>query len=85
MLFRSVSACPVIYGRLNKKGDAPAMMMQMKENVIPVKQYEKLSAEAKVDKITRGILMHDTDKKEYTEAYSELIDSLNKPEEESNE
>jgi len=80
-LVEVVSACPVIYGRLNKKGDAPAMMMQMKENVIPVKQYEKLSAEAKVDKITRGILMHDTDKKEYTEAYSELINTLNKPEE----
>ncbi|MCK5050329.1 MAG: 2-oxoacid:ferredoxin oxidoreductase subunit beta [Candidatus Cloacimonetes bacterium] len=84
-LVEVISACPVIYGRLNKKGDAPTMMKQMKENVIPVKQYEKLSAEAKADKITKGILMHDTDKKEYTEAYSELINSLNKPEEESNE
>ncbi len=84
-LVEVVSACPVIYGRLNKKGDAPAMMMQMKENVIPVKQYEKLSSEARADKVTRGILMHNTDKKEYTEAYSELINSLNKPEEESNE
>jgi len=80
-----VSACPVIYGKLNKKGDAPAMMKLMKENIIPVKQYEKLSQSDRIDKQTRGILLHDTEKKEYTEAYQELIDTIKKSEEESNE
>jgi len=84
-LVEIISACPVIYGKLNKKGDAPAMMKSMKENIIPVKQYEKLSQEDRINKQTRGILFHDTEKKEYTAAYQELIDSLKKPEEESNE
>ena len=84
-LVEIISACPVIYGKLNKKGDAPAMMKLMKENIIPVKQYEKLSQEDRIDKQTRGILFHDTEKMEYTDAYQELIDSINKPEEGSNE
>lgn len=84
-LVEIISACPVIYGRLNKKGDAPEMMKQMKKNVIPIKQYEALSEEAKADKLTRGIFINDTEKKEYTEAYTELIDSFKKPEGESNE
>ncbi|MDP8204285.1 MAG: 2-oxoacid:ferredoxin oxidoreductase subunit beta [Candidatus Tenebribacter mawsonii] len=84
-LVEIVSACPVIYGRLNKKGDAPTMMKQMKENVISVKDYEKLSPDDKTNKVTRGILMHDTEKKEYTEAYGDLIDSLDESEGGSNE
>ncbi len=84
-LVEVISACPVIYGRLNKKGDAPTMMKQMKDNVIPIKQYEKLSPEQRVNKQTRGIFINDTEKMEYTLAYQELIDSLKVPEEESNE
>ncbi|MCF7792959.1 MAG: 2-oxoacid:ferredoxin oxidoreductase subunit beta [Candidatus Cloacimonetes bacterium] len=73
-----VSACPVIYGRLNRKGDASKMMLWMKENVIPVKAYEKLPDDKKEDKITRGILVQE-ERQEYTEAYENLMQSL-KPE-----
>ncbi|NQT64751.1 MAG: 2-oxoacid:ferredoxin oxidoreductase subunit beta [FCB group bacterium] len=83
-LVEIISACPVIYGRMNKKGDAPEMMKQMKDNVLPIKQYEKLPLEQRVNKQTRGIFINDTEKREYTQAYQELIESLKKPEEESN-
>ena len=83
-LVEIISACPVIYGRLNKKGDAPTMHKWMKDNVIPIKTYEKLPNEKKEDKLTRGIFVNDTEVKEYTQAYQELIDSVKKPEGESN-
>ena len=53
-----VSACPVIYGKLNKKGDAPAMMRDMKERAIPVKAFEKLTPEQVGNKYSRGILVN---------------------------
>jgi len=74
-LVEIISACPVIYGKLNKKGDAPAMMLSMKENVIPVKAFEVLENDKKEGKITRGIFVNDI-RPEYTEEYDKLIDSL---------
>ena len=84
-LVEIISACPVIYGRLNRKGDAPAMHKWMKDNVIPFSAYEKLTAAEREDKLTRGILIHDQSRAEYTQAYQELIDSLQKPEVKHNE
>ncbi|HPR18229.1 MAG TPA: 2-oxoacid:ferredoxin oxidoreductase subunit beta [Candidatus Cloacimonadota bacterium] len=80
-LVEIISACPVIFGRLNKKGDAPTMMKWMKDNAIPIAAYEKLTPEERKNKLTRGIFLKNTEKKEYTAAYQELIDSLHKPEE----
>ena len=70
-----VSACPVIYGRLNKKGSAPEMMRDMKERAIPVAAYNKLPEEEKENKYSRGILVN-IKKPEYTQRYAELIQSL---------
>ncbi|MCK4956542.1 MAG: 2-oxoacid:ferredoxin oxidoreductase subunit beta [Candidatus Cloacimonetes bacterium] len=70
-----VSACPVIYGKLNKKGDAPAMMRDMKERAIPVKAFEKLTPEQVGNKYSRGILVN-IKKPEYTAEYTKLMDSL---------
>ena len=70
-----VSACPVIYGKLNKKGDAPAMMRDMKERAIPVKAFEKLTPEQVGNKYSRGILVN-IEKPEYTAEYAKLMDSL---------
>jgi len=84
-LVEVISSCPVIYGRLNKKGDAPTMLRWMKDNVVPIKTYEKLSKEEKANKISRGIFINDTEKQEYTQAYSELTDSLKQLKGEQNE
>lgn len=81
-LVEIVSSCPVIYGRLNKKGNASQMLVWMKENVIPLKAYEQLPAEQRKDKIARGIFIR-KDKQEYTKAYDDLVKSLNKAEDEA--
>ncbi len=76
-LIEVVSACPVIYGRLNRKGDASQMMIWMKENVIPQKAYDTLPEEQKTDKISRGIFVQ-KERPEYTAIYKELVQSLKK-------
>ena len=82
-LVEIISACPVIYGRLNRKGDAPEMMRSMKENVITASAFEKLSLENRENKVIRGILRN-VDKPEYTKQYAKLIDSLKSKPEDSN-
>jgi 2-oxoglutarate ferredoxin oxidoreductase subunit beta len=77
-LIEVISACPVIYGKLNKKGDASKMMRQMKENIIPVKSFEALTENERENKLKRGIFRKEI-KPEYTAVYDKLIDSL-KPE-----
>ena len=77
-----MSACPVIYGRLNRKGEPAEMMRFMKDNIIPIAGYEKLSEEDKKGKIKRGIFREDI-QPEYTQRYQELIDSLQTKEEEA--
>ena len=74
-LVEIMSACPVIYGRLNKKGDAPTMMKEMKENALAFEAYRKLTPENQKDKYMRGIFRKDI-KPEYTEKYTKLIDSI---------
>jgi 2-oxoglutarate ferredoxin oxidoreductase subunit beta len=71
-LLEVVSACPVIYGRLNKKGGAPEMMKAMRDNSIPVTAYEKLPREQTAGKIIRGILKREV-RAEFTQAYANLI------------
>jgi 2-oxoglutarate ferredoxin oxidoreductase subunit beta len=71
-LLEVVSACPVIYGRLNKKGGAPEMMKAMRDNSIPVTAYEKLPKEQTAGKIIRGILKREV-RAEFTQAYANLI------------
>lgn len=74
-LVEIISACPVIYGRLNKKGSPADMMRSMKKNVIPQKSYDKLDEKQRNGKMIRGILQ-DIDKPEYCEVYDELVQSL---------
>lgn len=75
-LVEVISACPVIYGRLNRKGGAPEMMKAMRDNTVTLKAAEKLPPEKLENKITRGILNKDTTVPEYTEQYRELCEKL---------
>jgi 2-oxoglutarate ferredoxin oxidoreductase subunit beta len=74
-LIEVVSACPVIYGRLNKKGGAPQMMKEFRDNSIPFTAVDKLPPEKVQGKIIRGILRKDI-KPEYCNAYAELVSRL---------
>ena len=71
-LIEVIAACPVIYGRLNKKGGAPQMMKEFRDNSIPFAAVEKLPPEQVEGKIIRGILRKDI-KPEYCAAYAELV------------
>ncbi|MDD4309698.1 MAG: 2-oxoacid:ferredoxin oxidoreductase subunit beta [Candidatus Cloacimonetes bacterium] len=71
-LIEVISACPVIYGRLNKKGGAPQMMKEFRDNSIPLAAVEKLPPEKVEGKIIRGILRREV-RAEYTAEYASLV------------
>ena len=71
-----VSSCPVIYGRLNKKGSPSRMLEHMRDNSINIKAAEKLPPEQVQGKIIRGILKQDKNAAEYTEKYAKLVERV---------
>jgi 2-oxoglutarate ferredoxin oxidoreductase subunit beta len=74
-LVEIVSTCPVIYGRMNKKGSPAKMLEWLRDNVIAEKRYNSLSEKEKVGKIVRGIFVQEI-KPEYTAVYNEMVSSL---------
>ncbi len=78
-IVEAICACPVIYGRLNKKGKAPEMMKAMRDNTITIKAAEKLPAEKVEGKILRGTFIKEN-KIEYTQAYQNLVKQLSEKE-----
>jgi len=71
-LIEVISACPVIYGRLNKKGGAPQMMKEFRDNSIPLTAVDKLPPEKVEGKIIRGILRKEI-RPEFCAAYASLV------------
>jgi len=67
-----VSTCPVIYGRLNRKGTPADMLKWLKDNSMTVKEAEKTEPD-KHKKIIRGILHHQTPM-EYCQRYHEMCE-----------
>jgi 2-oxoglutarate/2-oxoacid ferredoxin oxidoreductase subunit beta len=74
-LVEAISNCHTYYGRLNKEGDAVAMLNRIKEHAIPAKMAASLPPEKLKDKFLTGVLW-DVDMPEYCEEYQKLIDSL---------
>lgn len=74
-LIEVVSACPVIYGRLNKKGGAPQMMKEMRDNSIPLTAAEKLPPDKVEGKLIRGILRKEV-RPEYCDQYDKLVERI---------
>ncbi|MBM4400061.1 MAG: 2-oxoacid:ferredoxin oxidoreductase subunit beta [Candidatus Cloacimonetes bacterium] len=68
-----ISSCPVIYGRLNKKGAPADMLKAMRDNSIPLTAYQKLPPEQTAGKLVRGILRQDI-KPEFTAEYAKLCE-----------
>ena len=71
-LIEIVSACPVIFGRLNKKGGPSQMMKDMRDNSIPLSAVDKLPPEKVEGKIIRGTLQKEI-RPEYTALYADLL------------
>ena len=72
----AISDCPTLYGRINKIGDAPAMLQRYKERAVTVAQAAKLTEEELQDKIVIGKFMERVDRMEYSERYKQLRESL---------
>lgn len=75
-----VSTCPVIYGKLNKKGSPADMLKWMKDNSVTLAEAKKLTPDKLEGKIIRGILKQDNNP-EYCEQYRLLVERLQKTEE----
>lgn len=72
-LIEAVSGCPISFGRQNKIGGPAEMMKWQRDHAVMLAAWNKLSDEQKVGKIPIGVLHEDNSRKEYTEAYDELI------------
>ena len=69
----AVSTCPTLFGRLNKKGDAAEMLINLQKESIPLAQAAKMSDEELTGKLVIGKFVENKDRKEYTERYKELM------------
>ncbi|NWF66032.1 MAG: 2-oxoglutarate ferredoxin oxidoreductase subunit beta [Campylobacterales bacterium] len=71
--FDVMSNCHVNLGRKNKMDTAMKNLEWIDSITTPVKKWEALPAEEKMNKFPTGILKHDTEAKEYCEMYKEVI------------
>ncbi len=67
------SDCPSLFGRLNRMGDAAAMMLNWKDRLVSVKQAENMSKEELDGKVVWGEFVNKNDRMEYTDIYKENI------------
>lgn len=79
-MIEAFSNCHTYYGRLNKEGDAVAMLKWMKDHAMPAKAAKALPPEKLKDKFLTGVLW-DVEMPEYCEEYQKLIDSFQSQEE----
>lgn len=73
-----MSACPTLFGRMNKLGDGIQMMKQQKEQAIILKKFEKMTPEELRGKYAIGEFYEDNQKPEYTFTYQQLVDKARK-------
>jgi 2-oxoglutarate ferredoxin oxidoreductase subunit beta len=71
-VIEAISACPISFGRQNKKGSAPNMMKLQKDHGVMLAAYEKLTEAEKTDKFPIGVL-YKAQAPEYTAEYDKVI------------
>ena len=74
-LIEAITACPISFGRQNKKGDAPKMMQWQKEAGVMLAAWDRLSAEQREGKFPIGVLHKLEGVPEYTAEYDKVIQS----------
>ncbi|MEE8576120.1 MAG: 2-oxoacid:ferredoxin oxidoreductase subunit beta [candidate division Zixibacteria bacterium] len=72
----AVSNCHTYYGRLNKLGDAVAMLNKFKENAVPFKKAADMTPEEMEGKFTTGVFHDDREATEFCDEYQRVCDSL---------
>lgn len=74
-LVEAISNCHTYFGRLNRLGDAVAMIKTFKERSVSKAQAAKMSAEELSGKWVIGTLHHDEVKTEFCDEYQSLVDA----------
>ena len=72
----AVADCPTLYGRLNKIGNAPQMLLDFKDRAVTINQAQKLSEEELQGKLVIGKFVNRDDRAEYSERYRTLINQV---------
>jgi len=72
-LVEALSNCHTYYGRLNRQGDAVAMLKMFKDIAVTTARAEKLSPEELEGKYVIGTLYED-DKTEFCDEYQKVVD-----------
>ena len=75
-LVEAISNCHTYYGRLNKAGDAVAMMKSFKDNMVMLPKALELTPEQKRGKIVCGIFKEDNERSEFCDEYARTVESL---------
>ncbi len=69
----AIATCPTLFGRLNKKGDAAEMLMNLQKNSVPLAQAAKMNPEELAGKLVIGKFVENKDREEYTYRYKNLM------------
>lgn len=73
-LIEAVTACPISFGRQNKRGGGPEMMKWQRDHGVVLAAYNKMTDEQKADKFPIGVL-YETQAPEYTKEYDKVIEA----------
>jgi len=69
----AVCDCPTLFGRLNKIGAAPEMLLNFKDRAVTVAQSKKMTQEELQGKIVIGKFLEDAERPEYSDRYQDVI------------
>jgi 2-oxoglutarate ferredoxin oxidoreductase subunit beta len=79
-LVEVISNCHTYYGRLNRLGQATALLRMFQEKASSQAKAQAVSPEETKDLIVTGVLHRDTEKTELCDEYQKLVDRLAKGE-----
>jgi 2-oxoglutarate ferredoxin oxidoreductase subunit beta len=71
-LVEAVANCHTYFGRLNKKGDAVAMLNSFKERSVPISKAQTMTKEELKGKWVIGTFHEDNDKTEFCDEYARV-------------
>lgn len=74
-LVEIISNCHTYYGRLNRLGDAVAMLNDFKNRAVPIVKAKKMTEEEMTGKFAIGVL-HQEEKTEFCDVYQSVVDRL---------
>ncbi|MGD8605225.1 MAG: 2-oxoacid:ferredoxin oxidoreductase subunit beta [Anaerolineales bacterium] len=75
-LVEVISNCHTYYGRLNRQGDATAMMKMFKERSVTTGKAKTMDEEELKEKILIGTLYKDEEKTEFCDEYQRIVDRV---------